>query len=187
MGYLDPPGGRMSITACPFCASVVDWRFQITAVDDGTPYQYGGSIVQHRFECPRCGTIDEIQNLWRNNDVLSIILVRGEVTKEKLEYLESAWDEFRYRMSKHLENTGQAIEEPAKAIIYGVLGGFTKDAIKESYYRLRDWRNEDDVDSCFDKELSRVLEQHRMKLCRFCSRAIRQADSFCDKCGRAQL
>jgi hypothetical protein len=72
--------------------------------------------------------------------------------------------------------------EGTKAIIYGLLGAYTKDAIDKLY---REARKGNYSREQFEKDIEVVLKRYDMEFCKYCGRPVKRTESFCTNCGRS--
>jgi hypothetical protein len=166
MGVVGGQDGELRLHSCPFCHLPLDSQWGFDYKTEGDTYVVG-------IGCPLCGAFHVREIFSRRNE--------GELTITlEMKLRESS--ENKQRRPETTGSMGSTSEEALKAILYGVLGGLTKDAIKAGYSKARK-----DSDMAFDEALKQVLDSHKMRFCPYCNRAIKVADEFCDRCGRAQI
>lgn len=83
---------------------------------------------------------------------------------------------------KSLHSLTGTASEGLSAIVYGLLGAYTKDAIDKFYRHVR---KEDYSEAQFEAELGDMLDRYNMNFCASCGRPVRRTQSFCSHCGRA--
>jgi hypothetical protein len=165
---------QLYLVDCPFCCGELGsfestrkypylwwsaYGLDLTSRNSLTPPQ---PLDPTKIECPRCGTIVASCEVSENSEI--VVRLASGLGPQFVQLLTSLVD---------------VSVELVKAVTWSVLGGLTKDEIKERFLiKKGDIRQ-------FERTLNKVLDAYEMMICKFCNRPVNRRDAFCDRCGKA--
>jgi len=151
---------------CPFCNRFVTWWTE--PITETMPFLRPATFSPKNLECQNCGTI------------LMIIQVSEDRNDVIVRFTQI--DRSLHRFLKLVDSLTDIGSEASKAIVYGLLGAYTKDAIDKLY---RSARKQDYNVTQFEAELKDILERYEMRFCGSCGRPVKRTRAFCSHCGHA--